>query len=111
MWVPSKVFDWFKISQESVNELRTEVLALRAERDVLKTQLTAANANFDWLRLRVNQLEHERAALLEKAAGIKTVVPEIVRTPSQMDSMINAFSFDDVGEEMAKRLGLPSYNS
>ena len=111
MWVPSKVFDWFKISQESVNELRSEVLALRAERDVLKQQLTTTNANFEWLRTRVNQLEIERAGLLEKATGIKTAVPEIVRSHSQLDTMLNNFTFEDVGEDMAKRLGLPSFDS
>ena len=111
MWVPSKVFDWFKISQESVNELRTEVLALRAERDVLKQQLITTNANFEWLRTRVNQLEVERAGLLEKATGIKTAVPEIVRSHSQLDNMLNNFTFEDVGEDMAKRLGLPSFDS
>lgn len=111
MWVSNKVFDWFKVSQEVVNELRAEVLALRAERDAFKQQLTVANTNFEWIRLRVNQLEIERAGLLEKASGIKTAVPEIVRTPSNVDQMINSFTFDDVGDEMAKRLGLPSFNS
>ena len=111
MWLPDKAFDLFKISQESVNELRAEVLALRSERDILKQQLITTNSNFEWLRLRVNQLEVERAGLLEKATGIKTAVPEIVRTASPLDNMINSFSFEDVGDTMAKKLGLPSFDS
>ena len=111
MWVSGKVLDWFKVSQETVNELRSELLVVRAERDAYKQQLTVANANFEWIRLRVNQLEIERGGLLEKATGIKTVVPEIVRTPSNVDQMVNNFTFDDVGDEMAKRLGLPLFDS
>ena len=95
MWVPAGAIDWFKISKESVDALREELSAIRAERDSFKTQLGVANNHFDWLRLRVNQLELERAQLLEKAAGIKTVIPEIVRTPSNFDTMLNQFSFED----------------
>jgi len=111
MWLSSKVFGLFQVSKESVDALRQELAAVRAERDLLKNQVTVSQTQFNWLTLRVNQLEVERAALLEKATGIKTVVPEIVRTPSNIDTMINNFTFDDVGEDMARRLGLPSYDN
>lgn len=111
MWVPSKVVDWFRISKESVDALREELAAVRAERDLLKIQLTSSQNHFDWLRQRVNSLEVERAALFEKVSGVKTVVPEIVRQTSPTQDMINSFTFEDVGEEMAKKLGLPSYDN
>ena len=95
MWLPNKVYDLFQVSKESVNALREELAAVRAERDSLRTQLSVANNHFDWLRLKTNQLELERAGLLEKATGIKTAVPEIVRTPTNMDNMLNQFSFED----------------
>ena len=110
MWLPTKAFDLFRISKDSVDSLREELSAIRAERDILKVQVNVANNHFDWLRLRINQLEIERAQLLEKATGIKTAIPEIVRTPSNIDTMLNNFSFEDVGNEAAKKLGLPVYD-
>ena len=111
MWLSSKIFSILEVSKESVDSLRQELSAIRAERDTLKHQLTVTQTQFDWLRLRVNQLEFERAQLLEKATGVKTTIPEIIRQPSQVDNMINAFSFEDVGDDVAKKLGLPLFNS
>lgn|SRR3990167_5936098 len=109
MWVPSKIFELFQISKDSVNALREELAAIRTERDLLKSQLGVAQNQFSWLSVRVNVLEVERAQLLEKAYGIKTAVPEIVRTPqSPLD--LHPDLFNDVGEEMAKKLGMPTFN-
>src|SRR3990167_130028 len=95
MWLPTKAFDLFKISKDSVDSIREELSAIRAERDLLKSQLTVSQTQFEWLRLRVNQLEIERAQLLAQVTGVKTAIPEIVRTPSNMDNLINQFSFED----------------
>lgn len=111
MWLSNQIFDLFQISKEAVDALREELAATRAERDVLKHQLTVTQTQFDWLRLRVNALEHERAQLIKAAYNINSPVPEIVRTPSDVEQAMNSFSFEDVGEDLAKRLGLPVYNS
>lgn len=111
MWVPAAVVDWFQISKEAVDALREELAATRVERDILKHQLTVTQTQFDWLRLRVNALEHERAQLVKTVYNINSPVPEIVRTPSDVEQAMNSFSFEDVGEDLAKRLGLPVYNS
>jgi len=99
----------FQISHETVTALREELAIVRAARQSLETQLVTTQANFEWIRLRVNALEIERAQLLQKAYGIHTAVPEIVRTSK--DTSIDNFSFDDMGDEMAKTLGLPVYSS
>lgn len=111
MWVPASVVEWFHISKQAVESLREEVAALRAERDALRLQLASSTNHFDWLRIRVNSLEVERAQLIEKAYGIKIPVPEVVRSTSPTQDMINQFSFEDMGDDMAKKLGLPVYNS
>jgi len=110
MWVPSKVLDWFQISKDTVSSLREEVAALRAESVTLRAQLTVSQVNFDWLRMRYNQLEYERTALLEKAYNIKLPSPEIVVQP-KVDPIFNPkdFSFEDMGEDLAQKLGLPTY--
>jgi predicted nuclease with TOPRIM domain len=111
MWVPAKVVDWFHISKQTVESQREELAAVRAERDSLRLQLAASQNHFDWLRIRVNSLEIERAQLIEKAYGIKIPVPEIAHTIAPTQDMANQFSFDDMGDDMAKKLGLPLYNS
>lgn len=110
MWVPSKTFELFHISKDTVDQLRKDLAAAVVERDTLRAQLGVSQNQFSWLSLRVNALEVERAQLLEKAYGVKTVVPEIVRTPSKPIDM-HPDIFNDVGEDMAKQLGLPTYSN
>lgn len=110
MWLSPKVFSILQVSKDSVDALRAEVTTLRAERDLLRTQLQVATSNFDWLRLRVNTLEVERAQLIEKTYGLKPVVPEIVRTarsPLELTSDI----FNDVGDDQARQLGLATLSA
>jgi regulator of replication initiation timing len=111
MWIPSKVLDIFGVSKDILAAIKEENAALKLESAVLKQQLYVAQTNFDWLRIRVNTLETERGALFEKVTGVKTTIPEIVRQPSALDNMIQQFSFEDVGDKMAKELGLPTYDN
>lgn len=107
MWIPKKLLTWLEMSKDQ----RDELISIRAERDVLKDRVIRAEANFNWLSTRVNALELERAQLIKLALNINVPVPEIVRTPtlgSQFD--LNPNLFDDVGDEMAKSLGLPLYD-
>ena len=108
MWVPKEVADWFKISKDSVDALREELAAVKAERDLLKSQLQATQINLDWIRVQVNTLQLERAVLMEKAYKIQVPVPE-VRRAMPADFPMQHFSFEDVGDETAKQLGLPIY--
>lgn len=109
MWLSSELVGMFQISKDTVAALREELAALRTERDTLRTQLISTQANFEWVRSRINVLEVERAQLLEKAYNIKTPVPEIARTAAP--EMIEAFSFNDMGDDMARKLGFPVYES
>src|SRR5258708_7155729 len=91
MWLPGKAFDLFKISRDTVDHQREELATVRSERDGLKAQLAVTQANFEWLRVRINSLEAERAQLIKKAYGIDVPVPEVVRTPSTGTSIPYAF--------------------
>lgn len=113
MWMPRAMFNLFSISKDTVDGQREELAALRTERDLLKTDLLTTKANFDWARVRVNSLEMERAQLLDRLYGLKVPVPEVMRTNPQRSSVetMNSFSFEDVGDAVAKDLGLPVWNS
>lgn len=111
MWLSGKLVDLFNISKETVQAQREELAALRVERDTLKFQLQVSHNTSDWLKAQVNTLQYERVALLEKAYGVRTPVPEIVRAPimgAQMRS--DEISFDDMGDTLAKKLGFPTYD-
>jgi hypothetical protein len=111
MWVPAKVLDWFQISKTSMDDLRTALAAVTAERDALKTQAISERANADWLRIRVNSLEMENKALMEKAFSIKLPVPEVVRAPNKpIDPQTEASPFEDIGEDLARALGFPTHS-
>lgn len=122
MWIPAKVLDWFESLKESsdtaisinialVNDLRQELTAVKTERDILRNQLLVTQTNFDWLRMKVNQLEMERAALMSKAYDIQVPAPEIARTPI-VDPTLDPknFSFEDLGDSLAKKFGYPAYD-
>jgi predicted nuclease with TOPRIM domain len=113
MFIPKAVFDLFGVAKTSIDLTREELAAVRAERDLIKLQLAISQNQFDWLRLRVNTLEVERAQLLEKAYGIKTLVPEIARQMPNIQRTLETMStalFEDVGDEEARKLGYPSYD-
>src|SRR3990167_836433 len=103
MWVPAQVVDWFKISKESVDALREDLAGIRAERDALKAELLTVKANFEWLLVRVN------TQLMKVAYHVDLPAPEIVRQakPSNLPDSL-ASMWDDVGEDIAKQLGISS---
>jgi hypothetical protein len=105
MWLPAKIYDLLQLSKDNADATRTELAVVKAERDILKSQLAVANSQFTWLSMIVNQLEVERAALLEKSAGIKAPVPEIVRSPKPFPK-IGELAFQHIDEETAKTLGI-----
>lgn len=111
MWLPKIVLEYFKVSKEAVDELRVELAAVRAERDAIKLQAAVNQTHFDWLRTKINALELENKALLQKAYDIRLPVPELVRTQSEFDpNNIPTDPFEDIGNDLARRLGLPIYD-
>lgn len=112
MWVSSKIFDWLRISKDYVDGLSEELKVTRAELNSLQDKYRVMQINSDWFRMKVNQLEMEKTALLELAYKIKLPTPQLMKQPTPDPTFDpKNFSFADVGEEMAKQLGLPSYDT
>jgi len=111
MWVPHALVDLFTLTRDAVDGTKQELAVVKAERDLLQRQLDINRVNFDWIRMQINTLQLERTALLEKAYGVKIPAPEIVRTPvASNESRLDEFSFDDIGDKLAKQYGFPVHD-
>lgn len=110
MWIPGKASKIIEGCLTLISQLQTENSQLRGTLEATGRDLATVKSNFDWLRTRVNSLEMERALLFDKVAGIKIPVPEIARAPITPHPF-NTDIFEDVGEKLAKDLGLPTYES
>ncbi len=92
------------------------LVAAQTEARVLSEQNAVLKTNLDHMRVRVNQLEKERAQLMYAATGTKIAAPEFVMTPGYTDSgnawgggPMNLADFpaiEDIGDEAAKTLGI-----
>lgn len=112
MWISFKhVSDLFSVAKDSVDTLRQEVAALKAERDALAADLRDTKLNNDWLRVQFNTLQLERTALLDRVYGLKAPTPQLIPAP-QADPLrgIQDALFADLGDDTARSLGLPTYD-
>lgn len=107
MWISRKTYETYG---KQVSEITHERIAAQVRAATLVEQNKVLQTNLDWLRVRVNQLEHERAQLLWNYLGVKVQIPEIQRVSPTADTPPHPLSelpsFNDVGEAEAKRLGI-----
>ena len=86
------------------------LVAAQTEARILSEQNKVLQANLDNARVRLNQIERERAGLLYAATGAKVAVPEFVQTPTEASSlqhMLEALpALEDIGDEAAERMGI-----
>ena len=101
MWIDRKTYD----------DLRLENAKLQGVCQEQARGNASLQASFDWLRMRVNQLEHERAKLIENYMGIKVEVPEVVQVRQDregahaLSSAVQNF-FTDMGDDAAAKAGI-----
>ena len=97
MWLTAK-----KLYYDLLNA-STEAAKLRVENIQFRESLVRERTNVDWLRVRVNQLELERSALMSKATGVFVPTPTITREfrePEDEKQAANDLSaMDMVGRE------------
>ena len=99
MWIERKLF-MDLIQKESV---------ARGELAALQTRFAAQDSMVDWFRIRLTQLEKERAQMILKSTGVAIETPVFAKEPEQtpLDQVLGEVStFDDVGDEIAKKLGI-----
>ena len=97
------------IRRSDYDALITELAGFRAENREKTATLAAIQTTLDWARVRLSQVEHERAQLLFNYTGVKIMTPSIEPakpSPSMQDILSQLPSFDDVGDAEARRLGV-----
>lgn len=109
MWVSVAVKEWFQVSRQAYEDLKVDNAALRAELSTTRLQTQRDQLNFDWLRIRCNELERENKALIQKAYGITLPAPQLER--QSVAPTAPEFSFDDIGDVMAKQIGLDIFSN
>jgi len=111
MWVPKTILDYFGVNVELVRNLQVDLAVARSEAEAAKLQLAVTNNTLSWLQMKVNQLELEKAGLIEKVYNIKVPVPEILRTPLVTQDFSHILNnFEDIGDERARELGYTPHN-
>ena len=104
MWINRHTYEQLIADLHHVQSERT---AAKESKYLFQEQNKVLQVNLDWLRTRVNQLEHERAQLIFNYMGVKIVVPEIQTVKQDDVHPLNAIPhFNDVGDQEAARLGI-----
>lgn len=98
------------ISRAAYDEMMRRALEANGAKEALERQLIAQKVTQDWLLHRLTGLEHERAQLLYRYMDVKITVPvvelDVPKTPENSSIGSDLPSFNDVGDEEAKKLGL-----
>lgn len=98
MWLDRQVYDDLRLSEAEAKGKAT----------ALDIRITAMDTMMDWFRVRLTQLEKERAQLIHRYTGVVIETPVFAKEPEKPIEQIlsEVSSFDDVGDEVAKRLGI-----
>jgi hypothetical protein len=96
MWISRKTYDDLRLDAAKCNAVCTEQART----------IATLQATLDWFRVRITQLEIERAQLLFNYTGVKVPTPEIQRAPDPGQQLHALPHFNDVGDDEAKRLGI-----
>jgi hypothetical protein len=99
------------ISRQAYQDGREALLKATASAEAIDRQNSVLTTHLEWLRVRLTQLEFERAQLIQKYMGITMPVPQFDTTPTPDAIDPNqTMDFNDVGDDYAHKLGL-SWNS
>jgi hypothetical protein len=102
MWIKAELF-------ERLIKERAEATGVNL---ALERMVTSQKATIEFMALRLQQVEHERALLTEKFLGISLPVPVVKNMPSPAsvitaDDLLNSMpSFEDMGDEAAAAAGI-----
>lgn len=97
------------ISKTMWRDERDARIKAEAELTGLRSHNAALKTTMDWQMVRLTQLEHERAILIETYMGIKSAIPTVVKdmpSATSQEIMQELPTFEDMGDEAAERAGV-----
>lgn len=95
------------LSRKVYDDLRDALVKSQVEAAALTQVNAQLNAHIEWMRVRVMQLEFERQQLIKRYMNVDIPVPQFESEafPAHPDPN-ETFSFNDVGNELAAKLGI-----
>lgn len=98
------------ISRKHYDDERVACAEARAEAKILSEQCRALLTTQDWLRVQLNQAQHERSHFMHLYSGVKIPPPEIARDTAPVERVADALhglpNFEDLGDEAAHKAGV-----
>lgn len=99
------------ISRETYDELREEAIMAQTEARVLSGQVQSLETSIGWMRLRLTQVEQERARLILNYTGVQIATPRLeasnAPTPVSPNEALSAQGlFNDLGDDLAQKMGI-----
>lgn len=95
------------ISKQSFERLLNDAAKAQGVAQTLERENTALHTTLDWMRVRVEQVERERAILIKNYTGVEVPTPAIKRVePDHLDHMNAPVNYDDIGDDAAAKLGI-----
>ena len=98
------------ISRKHYEDLRLEWAKNHEEARILSEQNRALQTTLDWMRVQLNQAQHERSHFMHLYSGVKIPAPEIERDTAPVtrihDAMHGLPNFEDMGDDAARQQGV-----
>ena len=101
------------LDRKTYDDLRLDAEKCRVEARVLSDECRFLRTTLDWMRIRLTQIERERAQMLFTYTGVKVESPAFEREPlpgpsrGNVSDILSAVQhFEDVGDKEAGSLGI-----
>lgn len=95
------------LSHRAYSDLHDQLIKAEAIKETLLAHNRALEVTLDWFRVRITQLEQERAALVQNYMGVTIPVPSIERKkPAEESPYHSTPHFGDMGDSDAAAQGV-----
>jgi hypothetical protein len=107
MWIRRRTFEKRLEEWEAIAMRETlDRQKLSAENTMLRNENAQLRATQEWMKLRLNSVEKERAQLIHAAIGVKLAIPEFVPAGDPAEAFHEMPDLSSVGGD-AKETGRP----
>lgn len=102
MWIRRRQLEFIEHEyRQARRDMDVQAGQLQAEQLRLHVENTRLRSDLDWFKLRLSQVEKERAQLIQSAVGVKIPVPEFIPDESPQDALTEMHAvFKGVGEDI-----------